>query len=474
MELSSWSVVVSKPFLVVLIVTSGLLNLPRAAGTNCNTRLTIIPDVEISTSPPTTKLAIGTAVNLTCLAQPRGIDAVYYDRWTEYIQWYDPQGKPVGHRCVQGRRMVLKHRCTLMLKHLTAEQLGSYTCEAGNGYLAHCRRKSVEIRPKETQTIQIIEDPKNQSSLIGSIVTFNCTATGSPRPTISWEKNDDPYALQTNPRVEEKVIVLDNKAVRSQLLLTGTEMEDNGKYHCVANNSAGERISRVSFLDLQPIQDVGDPKNQSAVVGFGEIFICITRSHPKPSISCVQSNNAHSTQSTPTTNFHPSDTPTVPQIVEDRWNLSIVIGSDVTLNCITTGHLLSTSRWIKNNNSYFFQSYSRAKITRVRRDQTTHYQLSIEKVKKKDGGKYQCIANNIAGDETSVEVNLHVNQLDLKSESRTLAGRTGLTIFQLTVIAFGVSTFVFAVGAFLWDRRPVKISKLPMSSLQKSDSPSHV
>ena len=61
-------------------------------------------------------------------------------------------------------------------------------------------------------------------------------------------KNDDPYALQTNPRVEEKVILLDNKTVRSQLLLKGTKMEDIGKYNCVANNSAGERVSRVSSL----------------------------------------------------------------------------------------------------------------------------------------------------------------------------------------------------------------------------------
>ena len=60
--------------------------------------------------------------------------------------------------------------------------------------------------------------------------------------------NDDPYAWQTNPRVEEKVILLDNKTVRSQLLLTGTKMEDSGKYHCVANNSAGVRVSRVSSL----------------------------------------------------------------------------------------------------------------------------------------------------------------------------------------------------------------------------------
>ena len=61
-------------------------------------------------------------------------------------------------------------------------------------------------------------------------------------------KNDDPHALQTNARVEEKVILVDNKTVRSQLLLKGTKMEDIGKYNCVANNSAGERVSRVSSL----------------------------------------------------------------------------------------------------------------------------------------------------------------------------------------------------------------------------------
>ena len=111
----------------------------------------VIPDVQISTSPPRQELSVGTAVNLTCMAQPRSIDAGYYDRWTEYIQWYGPQDKPVGHRCVQGRQMELKHICTLMLKNLTEEQLGSYTCEAGNGYRAHCRRKSVEIRPRGMQ-----------------------------------------------------------------------------------------------------------------------------------------------------------------------------------------------------------------------------------------------------------------------------------------------------------------------------------
>ena len=46
---------------------------------------------------------------------------------------------------------------------------------------------------------------------------------------------------------------------------------------------------------------------------------------------------------------------------------------------------------------------------------------------------------------------------DPRSDSRTLTKRTGLPILQLTVIAFVVSAFVFAIGAFLLDRRLVKV-----------------
>lgn len=48
---------------------------------------------------------------------------------------------------------------------------------------------------------------------------------------------------------------------------------------------------------------------------------------------------------------------------------------------------------------------------------------------------------------------------DPRSDSRTLTKRTRLPIFQLqlTVIAFVVSEFLFVIGAFLWDRRLVKV-----------------
>lgn len=216
---------------------NGLLHLPQATGKNCNHKLPIIPDVEISTSPPMLKLAVGTAVNLTCMAQPRSIDAGYYDRWTEYIQWYDPQGKPVGHKCVQGRTMVLKLRCTLMLKNLTVEKLGNYTCEAGNPYPAHCRRKSVEIGPQDTKPNQSVRDLENQITPISFSLNFICTTSGYHNTSNSPTKDSDPYSKQSNRIAKLKLLVLDHK------------------YHCIGGTSAGgnmfERLSNTSTISLK-------------------------------------------------------------------------------------------------------------------------------------------------------------------------------------------------------------------------------
>ena len=153
--------------------------------------------------------------------------------------------------------------------------------------------------------------------------------------------------------------------------------------------------------DPQPVQSVRDPKNQSTIDDFTVNFTYTAKDRLKQNISCVRDNDPYYGQSN--------------QRAKDRWNLSIVIGSDLTLNCITTGHPpghpQSDIRWTKHNGSYDVQSRLRAKITQVRRDQTIHHQLFIAKVKKEDGGKYQCVASNIAGEKASIEVNLHVNDL---------------------------------------------------------------
>ena len=95
---------------------------------------------------------------------------------------------------------------------------------------------------------EVVENPKNQSAFIGSNVTFNCTATGLPTPAISWMKNNDSYAVTSNVRAR---VVPENKNNHSQLIITEVKIEDNGKYQCIARNSAGERKSSAAFLYIK-------------------------------------------------------------------------------------------------------------------------------------------------------------------------------------------------------------------------------
>ena len=97
---------------------------------------------------------------------------------------------------------------------------------------------------------EVVENPKNQSAFVGSNVTFNCTAMGLPTPVISWMKNNDLCAVTSNMRAR---VVPENKSNHSQLIITEVKMEDNGKYKCVASNSAGEKTSSAAFLYIKEL-----------------------------------------------------------------------------------------------------------------------------------------------------------------------------------------------------------------------------
>ena len=102
---------------------------------------------------------------------------------------------------------------------------------------------------------ETVEDPKNQTVVAGFNLTLNCTAKGSPMPSITWIKNNDLLAVQSSPRVKDIEAVLDDKQIHSQLVIEDAKKNDEGKYHCVANNTAGEKASNLAFLF---IKDLGE------------------------------------------------------------------------------------------------------------------------------------------------------------------------------------------------------------------------
>ena len=108
---------------------------------------TVIPEVKIISSPPNHTQPIAAAINLTCEARPRDEDELFPRRRVKYIQWYDTHGRQIGDKCLN-TQSVKNLKCPLILKNLTIENFGNYTCEAENDYAGYCRRKSIEILPK--------------------------------------------------------------------------------------------------------------------------------------------------------------------------------------------------------------------------------------------------------------------------------------------------------------------------------------
>ena len=104
----------------------------------------MIPEINISSSPPSRTLFVRESLNLTCIAWPSSGDVLLPRRRIKFIQWYDPKNRSVGVRCINPQ-LRKELRCTLMLKGLTLAQFGNYTCEAENDYVGYCRRKTVEI-----------------------------------------------------------------------------------------------------------------------------------------------------------------------------------------------------------------------------------------------------------------------------------------------------------------------------------------
>ncbi|CAH3144667.1 unnamed protein product [Pocillopora meandrina] len=175
-----------------------------------------------------------------------------------------------------------------MLKGLTLAQFGNYTCEAENDFAGYCRRKTVEIGQEDAKkkdegkyhcvanntagekasnpaflfvkdlaflAPETVEDPKNQTVVAGFNLTLNCTAKGSPMPSITWIKNNDSLAIQSNPRIKYIKTALDDKQIHSQLVIEDAKKEDKGKYHCVANNTAGEKASDPAFLSIEDLSE---------------------------------------------------------------------------------------------------------------------------------------------------------------------------------------------------------------------------
>uniref|UniRef100_A0A8C8IKA2 Neural cell adhesion molecule L1-like protein n=1 Tax=Oncorhynchus tshawytscha TaxID=74940 RepID=A0A8C8IKA2_ONCTS len=124
----------------------------------------------------------------------------------------------------------------LTINNIEEEDDGKYTCEARNsvGDTVHYFNVMVEEPPRWQP-----EPPKGQLAVVGSDVHIKCSASGKPRPVISWRKNGQP--LDDGPSTNRQVL-------DDTIVLHRARPEDSAVYQCEVSNRHGTILANANIM----------------------------------------------------------------------------------------------------------------------------------------------------------------------------------------------------------------------------------
>ncbi|XP_012542429.1 tyrosine-protein phosphatase Lar isoform X8 [Monomorium pharaonis] len=124
----------------------------------------------------------------------------------------------------------------------------------------------------------ITQAPTTKVVEMGHNAVLLCTAVGSPTPIISWVRDMLPIDT-SNPRYT----VLDSGALQ----ITESDVSDQGKYECVANNSVGTEYSKSTTLYVKvrrvsPSFSIPPPSVSEVMLGGSLNLTCVAVGAPMP------------------------------------------------------------------------------------------------------------------------------------------------------------------------------------------------
>ncbi|XP_024937645.1 tyrosine-protein phosphatase Lar isoform X9 [Cephus cinctus] len=124
----------------------------------------------------------------------------------------------------------------------------------------------------------ITQAPTTKVVEMGHNALLSCAAVGSPSPIISWNRDLIPVDT-SNPRYT----VLESGALQ----ITDSEVEDQGKYECVANNSVGTEYSKFTSLYVKirrvtPQFSIPPPPVSEVMLGASLNLTCVAVGAPMP------------------------------------------------------------------------------------------------------------------------------------------------------------------------------------------------
>ncbi|XP_044528060.1 hemicentin-1 [Gracilinanus agilis] len=364
-------------------------------------------------SPKEVKIKVNNSLTLECEA---------YAIPSPALSWYK-DGQPLKsddhvNIAVNGR--------TLQIKEAQVSDTGRYTCVASN--IAGEDELEFDVNIQVPPSFQKLWEIGNmldigrsgeaKDVIINNPISLYCETNAVPPPTLTWFKDGFPLTSS------DKVLILPGGRV---LQIPRAQIEDAGRYTCVAVNEAGEDSLQYDIRVLLPPSikgaDIDLPEEVTVLVNKTALMECMSSGSPAPSNSwqkdgqllveddrhkflsnkrtlqilnsqiadigryvCVAENIAGSSKKYFNLNVHvpPSIIGTNPE------NLTVVVNNFISLACEATGFPPPDLSWLKNGKSINLSN--NALIVPGGRS------LQIIRAKISDGGEYTCIAMNHAGE----------------------------------------------------------------------------
>ncbi|AWP10692.1 putative hemicentin-1 [Scophthalmus maximus] len=322
---------------------------------------------------------------------------------------------------------------------------GRYSCTAKNA--AGSTQRHVQLMVQELPVIQ--SHPPTLDVILNNPITLPCWATGSPRPTISWQKEGINI-----PTTGGSFTVLPN----GSLQISKASVSDSGTYICVAQNPAGTALGKTKLKVQVPPAISAETRKYLAPVDSSVTLQCQAGGSPPPSVTwhkdgqplieslrqrvlssgslqiafiqprdtgrytCTAANAAG------TVSLEMSLTVQIPPSIRDgEPEVAVVENSQAQLVCVAEGVPQPGLSWEKDGTPL---SESTGEYTVL-----PSGELVIDIVQPDDAGSYTCVATNAVGqDSRTVALSVHTHPVFTE-----LLGDVALNKGERLLLTCGVS-----------------------------------
>uniref|UniRef100_A0A2K5KA06 Hemicentin-2 n=1 Tax=Colobus angolensis palliatus TaxID=336983 RepID=A0A2K5KA06_COLAP len=165
----------------------------------------------------------------------------------------------------------------LYLGQAQLAQEGTYTCECSNvaGNSSQDLQLEVHVPPQIAGPREL---PTQVSVVQDGVTTLECSATGKPPPTVTWEQDGQPVGAELGLQLQNQGQSLHVERARAA---------HAGHYSCVAENLAGRAERRFELSVLVPPELIGDLDpltNITATLHSPLTLLCEATGIPPPAI----------------------------------------------------------------------------------------------------------------------------------------------------------------------------------------------